>query len=558
MGKATLHRTALFLLALAVWSPAGLAQEFDVLILHGAIVDGTGNPSYRGDVGIRNGRIAAMGKLAGRTAARTIDATGLTVSPGFVDMHNHSDFTLLTDGNAQSMVRMGVTTMILGEGGSAAPVRAGSRGEGWADFRGYFAALTKQGIATNIATYVGSSQIWTCVHGEKAGPVTAGETRAMQEHVRIAMEQGALGVASSLSGPPGSWIDTDTLVAMCQVASRYGGLYSTHQRTEGRGVFESVAEAMEIGRRANVPVDVIHIKIAEHSMWGQMPELIATLTAARARGEQVQANVYPYHAGQNNLATIIPPWAHEGGSQALIARLKDPALRPRLEDEILHGIAGANWYDHWTATGSPEGMLLVSLSNPKYKQYEGKRLSEVIQSMGKPPLDVLFELLEENGGSVPTIYFHHSEEDMRYALKQPFVSIGSDGMALATEGPLARGNPHPRSFGTFARVLGVYVRQEKLITLEEAIRKMTSANTGKAHIYDRGLLRPGQWADVTVFDAGAIIDHATYEKPQQYSTGVEYLLVNGKLVIDHGRHTGTRPGAIVYGPGYPASAPGVR
>lgn len=555
MGLSGFLRLAV-LLALSA-APAS-AQDFDTLILHGRIVDGTGNPSYMGDVGIRGGRIAAIGKLEGKTAARTIDATGLTVSPGFVDMHNHSDFTLLTDGNAQSMVRMGVATMILGEGGSAAPVRPNSgyhestgapSRPSWTDFNGYFAALMKQGISTNIATYVGSSQIWTYVHGEKAGPVTPEETAKMQEQVRTAMEQGALGVASSLSGPPGSWIDTDTLVAMCQVASRYGGAYSTHQRTEGRGVFESVAEAMEIGRRANVPVDVIHIKIAEHAMWGQMPELIATITNARASGQQVQANVYPYRAGQNNLATIIPPWAHEGGSQALIARLKDASLRPRLESEILHGIPGTNWYDHWTATGSPEGMLLVSLSNPKYKQFEGKRLSEVIQTLNKPPLDVLFQLLEENNGSVPTIYFHHSEEDMQYALKQPFVSFGSDGSALATEGPLARGNPHPRSFGTFARVLGVYVRQEKLISLEEAIRKMTSANTAKVHIFDRGLLRPGQWADVTVFNADTIIDHATYEKPQQYSTGVEYLLVNGKLVLDHGNHTGARPGVVVYGPG---------
>ncbi len=553
MGTSGLNRAAVWILAGAAFACSASAQDFDTLIVHGRIVDGTGNPSYLGDVGIRGGRIAAIGKLDGKTAARTIDATGLTVSPGFVDMHNHSDFTLLTDGNAQSMVRMGVTTMILGEGGSAAPVRpnsgyhestvANSR-PSWTDFNGYFATLMKQGISTNIATYVGSSQIWTYVHGEKAGPVTPEETAKMQEQVRTAMEQGALGVASSLSGPPGAWIDIDTLVAMCQVASRYGGAYSTHQRTEGRGVFESVAEAMEIGRRANVPVDVIHIKIAEHAMWGQMPELIATITNARASGQQVQAHVYPYRAGQNNLATIIPPWAHEGGAQALIARLKDPALHPRLESEILHGIPGTNWYDHWTATGSPEGMLLVSLSNPKYKQFEGKRLSEVIKTLNKPPLDVLFELLEENNGSVPTIYFHHSEEDMQYALKQPFVSFGSDGSALATEGPLARGNPHPRSFGTFARVLGVYVRQEKLISLEEAIRKMTSANTAKVHIFDRGLLRPGQWADVTVFNADTIIDHATYEKPQQYSTGVEYLLVNGKLVLDHGNHTGARPGVV--------------
>ena len=337
MGTSGHRRAAALWIAGAALACSGWAQDFDTLILHGRIVDGTGNPSYIGDVGIRGGRIAAIGKLDGKTAARTIDAAGLSVSPGFVDMHNHSDFTLLTDGNAQSMVRMGVTTMILGEGGSAAPVRPGSgyhestgapSRPSWTDFSGYFATLMKQGISTNIATYVGSSQIWTYVHGEKAGPVTPEETRQMQEQVRIAMEEGALGVASSLSGPPGSWIDTDTLVAMCQVASRYGGTYSTHQRTEGRGVFESVAEAMEIGRRANVPVDVIHIKIAEHSMWGQMPELIATIANARARGQQVQANVYPYRAGQNNLATIIPPWAHEGGSQALIAAPQGSGAAP--------------------------------------------------------------------------------------------------------------------------------------------------------------------------------------------------------------------------------------
>src|SRR5205085_6353774 len=237
------------------------------------------------------------------------------------------------------------------------------------------------------------SEIWTTVHGERAGPASPAELDRMRAIVKQAMEQGALGVASSLSGPPGSWIDTNTLVAMCEVASRYGGIYSTHMRTEGQGVFESVAEAIEIGRRAHVPVDIIHLKIAEHKMWGQMPELTASISAARARGQDVQANVYPYRAGQNNLATIIPPWAHEGGAQAMIRRLKDPALRPRLEQEIRHGIPGSNWYDHYTATGGWDGMLLVSLSNPDYKRYQGKRMSEVIQAIGKPPIDVLFELL---------------------------------------------------------------------------------------------------------------------------------------------------------------------
>jgi N-acyl-D-aspartate/D-glutamate deacylase len=443
--------------------------------------------------------------------------------------------------------------MILGEGGSAAPVGGKqdreSKGTDWTDFKGYFARLRRQGISTNIGSYVGSSQVWTYVRGPKAGPPTPAELDQMRGLVKEAMEQGALGVASSLSGPPGSWIDTDTLVAMCDVAARYGGIYSTHMRTEGIGIFDSIAEAIEIGRRAKVPVEIIHLKIADHTLWGRMPEVIETIAKARAEGQEVQADVYPYRAGQNDLASIIPPWAHEGGAQAMIQRLKDPALRPRLENEIYHGIPGSNWYDHYTATGSWEGMLLVSLSNPNYKQFEGKRMSEVIQALGRNPIDVLFDLLENNAGSVPTVYFHHSEEDMRYALRQSFVSIGSDGTAVKAEGPLSRGHPHPRFYGTFPRVLGRYAREERVISPEEAIRKMTSANAAKIRVFDRGLLRPGLAADVTVFDAAKIADRATYEKPHQYSTGVEYVIVDGQLVLDHGRHTHARPGVILYGQG---------
>ena len=497
-----------------------------------------------------------MGYLAGAKARRTVDAKGFTVAPGFIDIHNHSDYTLVADGNAQSMIRQGVTSMILGEGESAAPIGGKQQPSSkrvllndapadWTDFNGYFARLLRQGISTNVGSYVGSSQIWTYVHGEQAGPPTPAELDQMRALVREAMQQGALGVSSSLSGPPGSWIDTDTLVAMCEAAAPYSGSYSTHMRTEGRGVFESVAEAIEIGRRAHVPVDIIHLKIAEHTMWGQMPELVATIARARAQGQEVQANVYPYRAGQNDLATIIPPWAHEGGAEALIRRLKDPALRPRLTNEILHGIPGSNWYDHYTATGGWDGMLLVSLANPAYKKFEGMRMNQVINALGKPPLDTLFELLEANGGAVPTVYFHHSEEDMRYALRQPFVSIGSDGTAVANEGPLAAGHPHPRYYGTFPRVLGRYVREEKVLTLEEAIRKMTSANAAKVGIFDRGILRPGMVADIAIFDAARVIDNATFEKPHQYATGVEFVVVNGTVVLDRGRHTGVRPGAIL-------------
>jgi N-acyl-D-aspartate/D-glutamate deacylase len=529
------------------------AQDFDLLIQGGRIVDGTGNPSYQGDLGISKGRIVAMGHLQGKTAGRTIDATGLTVSPGFIDIHNHSDYTILEDPDAESIVRQGVTSMILGEGGSAAPI--GGKQDGcdtswdWTDFRGYFARLMRQGVATNIGTYVGSSQIWTYVHGPHAGPPSPAELDQMRELVREAMEQGALGVGSSLSGPPGSWIDTDTLVAMCEVASRYGGIYSTHMRTEGIGVFDAIREAIEIGRRAHLPVEIIHLKIADHSLWGQMSTAIDLIAQARAGGQDVQADVYPYRAGQNDLASIIPPWAHEGGVQEMIQRLKNPALRPRLENEILHGIPGSNWYDHYTATGGWEGMLLVSLSNPQYKRFEGMRMSEVIKQLGGNPIDVLFELLENNHGSVPTIYFHHSEADMRYALRQPFVSIGSDGTAVKAEGPLSAGHPHPRYYGTFPRVLGRYVREEHDLSLEEAVRKMTSANAAKIKAFDRGLLRLGLAADVTVFDAANIIDHATFENPRQYSTGVEYVIVNGQIVLDHGRHTHAHPGVILYGQG---------
>lgn len=529
------------------------AQDFDLLIRGGRIVDGTGNPSYAGDVGIRGGRISAIGRLEGRTATRTIDASGLVVAPGFVDIHNHSDYTLLVDGDAESMVRQGVTSMIFGEGGSAAPL--GGKQEripevaDWRDFDGYFARLLRQGISTNVGSYVGSSQVWTYVRGHRPGPPTQAEVRRMREAVEQAMRQGALGVASSLSGPPGSWIDTDTLVAMCQAAAPYGGIYSTHIRTEGDGVFEAVEEALDIGRRAGVPVDIIHLKIADHKLWGRMPELVARITAARQGGQDVQANVYPYRAGQNNLATIVPPWAHEGGSTELVRRLQDPGLRSRLEREILNGIPGSNWYNHYTATGGWEGMLLVSLSNSEYKRFEGRRMNDVIQTLGRDPIDVLFDLLVNNGGSVPTVYFHHSEEDMRYALRQPFVSVGSDGTAVKAEGPLARGNPHPRYYGTFPRVLGRYVREHRLLSLEEAVRKMTSANMAKVRQYDRGLLRPGLYADVTIFDPAAVIDHATFEKPHQYATGIEYVVVNGDVVLDRGRHTRARPGVILRGPG---------
>jgi N-acyl-D-aspartate/D-glutamate deacylase len=529
---------------------AAAAPEFDLLIRGGRVVDGTGNAAFLADVGIRDRRIAAVGALEGRTAARAIDAAGLVVAPGFVDIHNHSDETLLADGGAESMVRQGVTTMILGEGGSAAP------SDRFPGFAAYFDALLKGGVAANVGSYVGSSTLWTRVRGPRAGPPSAAELAQMRALVRGAMEQGALGVASSLSGPPGSWIDTDTLVALAEEARAHGGIYSTHIRNEGLGVWDAVDEALAIGRRARVPVDVIHLKIAEHTLWKQMPKLVARLAEARAGGLDVTANVYPYRAGQNALQTILPPWAHEGGRTAMLARLRDPAQRERLARDITNGLPG--WYNHYTATGSWEGMLLVSLSSPEYKRFEGRRMSEVIAAFpGRAPLDVLFDTLIANGGEVPTVYFHHAEEDMQHALRQAFVSIGSDGTAVKIGTPTAAGHPHPRYYGTFARVLGRYVRELKVLTLEEAVRKMTSANTAKVRVFDRGLLRPGQWADVAVFDPARVADHATFENPHRYATGIEYVLVNGQVVLDRGRPTGARPGAIVRGQAGAARVPPV-
>ncbi len=515
----------------------------DLLIRGGRIVDGTGNPSFAGDLAIRAGRIVALGRVR-EQAARVIDASGLVVAPGFIDIHNHSDFTVLDDGDAPSMVRQGVTSMVFGEGGSAAPSAR------WPRFSAYFAELVAKGVSSNIGSYVGSSQVWTTVRGPRAGPPGPAELESMRRDVREAMEDGALGLASSLSGPPGVWIDTDTLVSLCEVVAEYGGIYSTHLRTEGTGVFTAVEEALDIGRRARVPVDIIHLKIADRSMWGRMPDLVTLIAGARARGQDVEANVYPYRAGQNDLASIIPPWAHEGGAEALVSRLRDVSLRPRLEREILGEAPLGDWYNHYTATGSWEGMLLVRLTNPRYQQFAGRRMSDVIATLGKPPIDVLFELLVENGGSVSTVFFHHSEEDMRRALAQPFVSVGSDGRAVAPEGPLAAEHPHPRYYGTFPRVLARYVREARLLTLEDAVRKMTSANAAKIRVFDRGLLRPGLWADVTIFDADRVADHATFQRPHQYPSGIEYVIVNGAVVLDRGHHTHARPGRILYGRGH--------
>jgi N-acyl-D-aspartate/D-glutamate deacylase len=524
---------------------------YDLLVRNGTVVDGSGNPWFRSDVAVRGDRIAAVGRMLPGEAKRTIDAAGLVVAPGFIDMHSHSDDLLLEDGHAQGKIRQGVTTEVLGEGRSAGPnkgrvrprrLTVGGKNLEWTTLGDYFAALEGAGVAVNVASYVGLDNVWEGVMGKSYARPTPEQIGRMKELVEEAMRDGAFGLSTMLAMPPGSLATTDDLVELCSAVAKHGGLYSSHIRNEGTGVFDAVKEAIAVGERAGVPVDVIHLKIADQQYWGRMNELVALIDAARARGVNVQANVYPYTRGNNNLSSIVPPWAHEGGTARMLERLKDPAQRERMKADIRGGLPG--WYNHYMAVGGDWGRMLVSGRGT----YEGLTMDRIIaaKSQGKTPppdaLDVLFDLLIEESGSVSTVYAHHTEEDMNRALVQPWCSIGSDGSAYATEGPLRRGNPHPRNFGTFPRVLGVYVRERAVLRLEDAVRKMTSLNATKLGLRDRGLLRPGAFADLTVFDPGRIIDKATYTDPFHYSEGVAYVIVNGRVVLDQGQHTGARPG----------------
>jgi N-acyl-D-aspartate/D-glutamate deacylase len=542
-----------FCLALSLAAPAQAAEEprYDVLIRNGKIVDGTGNPWFHGDLAIRGDRIVAVGRVPPGKAKQEIDARGLVVAPGFIDMHSHSDYFLLEDGNAQSKVRQGVTTEVLGEGNSAGPnqgqltpkrATVGGKTVQWTTLAGYFDTIEQAGVSVNVVSYVGLDNVWQGVMGRSFDRPTAAQREQMKALVDQAMKDGAFGLSSMLAMPPGSLATTDDIVELCKVVARHGGIYSSHIRNEGTEVFKAVKEAIAIGERAGVPVDVIHLKIADQKLWGRMDEVVKLIEEARRRGVNAQANVYPYTRGNNALESIIPPWAHEGGTARMLERLKDRKDRQRMKKDIREGIPG--WYNHYTAAGGDWSRMLVNGKGT----YEGLTMDRVIalKSAGKDPapdpLDVLFDVLIEEGGAVPTVYEHHTEKDMAKALVQPWCSIGSDGLAHATEGPLRRGLPHPRSFGTFPRVLGVYVRRLGRLRLEDAVRKMTSLNAAKLGILDRGLLRAGCCADVVVFDAERIIDRSTYEKPFQYSEGIVHLFVNGKLVLRDGKHTGERPG----------------
>jgi N-acyl-D-amino-acid deacylase len=534
---------------------SGTAADFDLVIRGGRVVDGSGNPWFQGDVAIRGDRIVRVGTVAG-SATREVDARGLIVAPGFVDIHSHSDWLLLQDGGAASKTRQGVTTEVLGEASSPGPFRnrlAPRKVEvpgGSVEIRtlaDYFRAVERAGIAVNVASYVGQGQIWECVMGRSFDRPTPAQMQEMKDLVAEAMRDGARGLSTSLLMPPGALATTADLIELARIVSEHGGIYSTHIRDEGLGVFDSVREAIAVGEAAGLPVDILHLKIADEKLWGRMPEVVALIEDARRRGVNVQANVYPYTRGNNDLASIIPPWAHEGGRALLLERLRDPSQRERLKRDIREGVPG--WYSHYSAVGGDWSRMQISANNP----YKGLTMDRVIalKSRGQvpppDPFDVLFDLLIEQHGSVGTVYAHHTEADMNVALAQPWTSIGSDGSAFATEGLLRRGIPHPRNFGTFPRVLGVYVRERNLLRLEDAVRKMTSLNAGKIGLADRGWLRVGAFADVTIFSAADVIDRATYEDPFHYPIGIVCVIVNGQLVLEKGAPTSARPGRALRG-----------
>jgi N-acyl-D-amino-acid deacylase len=548
-----MNRVILLAMALAIASPVGAAEEeFDVLLRNGRIVDGSGNPWFVGDVAIKGDKIVAVGRAIAGKGKREIDAKGLVIAPGFIDMHSHSDYLLLEDGSAQSKIRQGVTTEVLGEGNSVGPnvgelkeKRAVVKGETvkWSTIGGYLDVFDKAGVSVNVATYVGIDNLWECVMGKSHARPTPEQFDKMKQLLDEAMKDGAYGLSTMLMMPPGSLAKLDDLVEFGKVVAKHKGIYSSHIRTEGIGVHDSVKEAIAVGERAGIPVDIIHLKIADEKYWGRMNELVKLIDDARKRGVNVQANVYPYTRGNNNLASIIPPWAHEGGTTKMLERLKDPKERSKIKKDIKDGIEG--WYNHYTAVGKDWSRMLVSGRGT----YEGLTVDRIFDAKrGKPKgnadddIDLLLDLLIEQGGSVSTVYAHHTEKDMNLAMSQPWCSIGSDGSAYAAEGNLRRGNPHPRNFGTFPRVLGVYVRENKLLTLEDAVRKMTSLNAMKLGIQDRGFLKAGMFADVTIFDAERVIDKSTYTEPFQYNEGIEFVIVNGQVVLEKGKHMGAKPG----------------
>ncbi|HXM20071.1 MAG TPA: D-aminoacylase [Terriglobales bacterium] len=542
-----------------VW-PAPPPQRFDLVITNGHIIDGTGSPWYSGDIGIRDGKIAAIGNLVDAPRTRTIDAGGKVVAPGFIDMLGQSELTILVDPRLPSKIYQGITTEITGEGGSAAPlndaiIQADRAGydhyhitPDWRTFREYFARLEKQGMGINLASYVGATEVRRMVLGDNDKRPMPEQLDQMKALVRQAMRDGAVGVSTALQYAPAPYAKTEELIALAGEASKSGGIYATHMRDEGDRVISAIDEALRIGREAHIPVEIWHIKVAGKENWGRMPEVVAKINAARADGVDVSANTYAYPAWFNTMSAFIPPWAHDGGDAKLIERLKDPAMRQRIRKDLM--TPSTEWQNEWQEIPGPESVLICVVQNPKLLPLQGKTLAEVAKIRNKDPMDALFDLLIEDNAFTEVAVFGMSEPDVVLALQQPWVSIDNDSEGTSPEGILGQEHPHPRAYGTFPRILHKYVREEKKLTLEDAIRKFSALPAQRMRLADRGVLKAGMWADVVVFDPATVRDVATFDNPNQLSEGMEYVLVNGVPVIDQGKMTGAKPGKVLRGPGY--------
>ncbi len=541
------------------------AQPFDIVITHGHIIDGTGSPWYSGDVGIRNGRIAAIGNLANAPAKRTIDAAGKVVAPGFIDMLGQSELTILVDPRLPSKIFQGITTEITGEGDSVAPIndatvaadRAGYDHlhitPDWRTLGQYFARLEKQGMGINLGTYVGATSVRRVVLGDADVQPTPAQLTQMQALVRDAMRDGAMGLSTALQYTPAPYAKTPELIALASVASQYGGIYASHMRSEGDAVLDSIDESARIGREAHIPVEIWHLKAAGKTNWGKMPQIVDRIDQARASGIDISANTYAYTAWFNTFSAFIPPWAHDGGDEKLIARLKDPAMRARIRQDMTSDgkdSAGEDWDNEWQEIPGPEAVLIAVVQNPELLPLQGKRLSEVAAQWHEDPIDALCDILIKDKSFTMVAVFGMDEPDVVLALKQPWVSIDNDSQGTSPEGLLGTEHPHPRAYGTFPRILRKYVREDHALTLPDAIRKFTALPAQRMRLIDRGVLKEGMAADVVVFDPATITDKATFENPNQLSVGMDYVLVNGVPVIAQGKMTGALPGHVLRGPGY--------
>ncbi|PYS27317.1 MAG: dihydroorotase [Acidobacteria bacterium] len=533
---------------------------YDIVIRNGRVIDGSGRPGFNADVAIKGDRIVRIGNLRGAKAKREIDARGQVVAPGFIDMLGQSETFLLIDPRAMSKVMMGVTTEITGEGESIAPIndrilkeqedfnRRFNLTVDWRTLDEYFKRLGKQGAGVNLGTFVGATQVREYVIGYDDRPPTPAELEQMKTLVSEAMKDGALGVSTSLQYVPARFAKTDEIVELAKVAHQYGGIYISHQRSEANAIDDSMKEVFEIARRANIPAEIWHFKTAYKKNWGRMPEMLRRIEAARRQGLKITADVYPYVAGSTSLSACLPPWALEGGTDRMIARLKDPATRERLKREI--GADSKDWENIYLGSGGPSGILIGSVVNRDLEGEQGKRLSEIASAQKKDPFDALFDFIIADHGQTGAIFFMMSEADMNAALKSPLVSICTDSSARATDGPLAGSKSHPRGWGTYPRILGHYVRDLHLMSLELAIHKMTGLPASNVGLKQRGLIRQGYFADLTIFDPKTVIDRATFEEPNQYPVGINFVIVNGQIEVDNGQRTPALAGRVLRGPGY--------